>query len=104
MRKLLEKYVIVQYILRAFVKTLLIALAGFTVIFAVFQFTGLYGRIETALDLKYNSPFVLIPLWGFVGLAGVCFILGFLMYFHKYKRSGTKSAFHQAVATVFEEK
>jgi drug/metabolite transporter (DMT)-like permease len=104
MKKLFEKHVIVQYIVRSFVKTLLIALGAFAVLFAILEFTGLYEGIERVLDLKYNSPFILIPLWGFIALAVLCFIIGFLMYFYKYIRAKSKSTFHSAFSTILEKK
>ncbi len=104
MRKFFEKYVIVKYIVVSFIKTLLIALVAFTVGFAVLEFLGLYARIENALDLKYNSPFILSPLFGFVALAVLCFFIGFLLYFYKYKRSKSRSAFNKAFADVLDEK
>jgi hypothetical protein len=97
---LFDKAPIVGYVLISYVKALLIALAGFTVIFAGLYFTGIYAKIETALDLKYNSPIVLVLLWGCLGLAVVCFFVGFLMYFYKYKRSKSKNTFSAALAKV----
>jgi len=56
-KKLLEKYLIVKYILTSYAKTLLISLAVLAAVFAVLKFTGWYAGIESALDLQYNSPF-----------------------------------------------
>jgi len=103
MKKFFEKHVIVKYIMDSFVKTLLISLGAFTVLFAILYFTGLYSRLESALDLKYNSPFVLVPLWGFVGLAVLCFFIGFLMYFYKYKRPKSKSKFYKTFSKLLNE-
>jgi len=85
-KKLLEKYLIVKYILTSYAKTLLISLAVLAAVFAVLKFTGWYAGIESALDLQYNSPLILVPLYGFAVLAVLCFFVGFLIYFYKYKR------------------
>jgi hypothetical protein len=103
-RKLFEKAPIVSYVLGSYVKALLISLAGFTAVFAILYFSGLYARIEGALDLKYNSPLVLAPMWGFLALSILCFFIGFLMYFYKYKRAKSKTAFHAALSNVLDKK
>jgi hypothetical protein len=94
MKKFFDKYVLAKYIVNSFLKTLLICLVVFPGIFSLLYFTGLYFTLETALDLKYNSPFVLVPLWGSLGLAALCFFIGCLMYFYKYKRSKSKTKFY----------
>lgn len=104
MRKLLEKYVIVKYIMGSYLKTLLISLGGFTAVFAILKLAGVYAAIESALDLKYNSPFVLAPLYGFAALAILCFFIGFLVYFYKYKRSKTKGTFYKIFSNILNQK
>lgn len=104
MKKFLEKYVIIKYILNSYVKSLLISLVTFAVLFAILEVTGLYSQIESALDLKYNSPFVVVPIYGFAALAVLCFVIGFLMYFYKYKRSKSKSAFGNALSKLLDKK
>ncbi|GAE86817.1 hypothetical protein [Acetivibrio straminisolvens] len=104
MKKLLEKYLIVKYILTSYVKTLLISLAVVTVLFAVLMFTGLYAGIESALNLQYNSPFILVPLYGFAVLAVLCFFIGFLIYFYKYKRPKSKTKFYKFFSNILNEK
>lgn len=104
MKNIFERYLILKYMVGSYVKFLLGSFAVLTVIFAVLIFSGLYSRVETALDLKYNSPFVLVPLYGFVALSVLCFFIGFLMYFYKYKRSKTKSAFYKTFSNILDEK
>ena len=103
MKKLFEKYAIVKYIVSSYVKTLLISLGSIVVLFGILALTGLYTRIESALDLKYNSPFVLVPLYGFIILAVLCFVTGFLLYFYKYKRSKTQGLFYKAFSNILNE-
>lgn len=104
MKKLLEKYVIVNYIIGSYVKTFVISLVSISVVFAILKFTGLYTVIERTLDLKYDSPFVLVPLYGFITLAILCFFIGFLVYFYKYKRSRIKGKFYKVFSNILNEK
>lgn len=99
-----EKIPILAYILVSFVKSFLIATVSVSVVYFMFWVTGIYSKIETALDLKYNSPIILAPMWAFVALFVVCFVVGFLMYFHKYKRRKTKTKFYNAIASTLNKK
>ena len=103
MRNFLNKYPVVKYVIGSYVKFFLFSLAGFTVVFGILIFTGVYTNLESALDLKYNSPLVIIPLFGFIGLFVVCFFIGFLMYFYKYKRSKTRGTFYKAFSNILNE-
>lgn len=81
-----------------FLKTLVIAAVAAVVLFLLLWGTGVYDKLETALDLKYNAPELLVPMWTLLALCVLCMVSGMLMYFHKYKRSVTKTAFYEAVA------
>lgn len=104
MRKLLEKYPIFKFVTSSYVKVLLGAGVFISALFTVLKLTGLYEKLEAILDLKYNSPFVLVPLYGFAILAILCFFVGALLYFHKYKRAKSNSAFYHAFSTVLKGK
>ncbi len=82
-------------------KTILIATAVVLVVFLVLWATGTYDMLETALDLKHNSPILLIPFWTCAALFVMCLMGGCLMYFHKYKRTIVKTTFYHAVAPAF---
>lgn len=99
-----EKIPIVAYILNSFIKSFLIATVSISVVYCILLLTGIYSKFETALDLKYNSPIILAPMWVFVALFIVCFVVGFLMYFHKYKRTKTKTKFYNAIAPNINRK
>lgn len=103
MRKLLERYPIAQYVAGMFIRTFIIALGLFVVLFAILQLTGVYAQIESALDLKYSSPFVVVPLWAFLALAVLCLFVGLLIYFHQYKRALVKTTFGSAFTGILEE-
>lgn len=100
MKKIFEKFPIIRYVANSYVKGLLCSTVVLIVMFAVLAVTRLYPRIERALDLKYNSPFILVPVFGFAGLTVLCVFIGFLMYFHKYKRSKTNSVFYKTFSNV----
>lgn len=103
-KAIFEKIPIVSYILGAFIKSLLISSGVVIVGFGAFWALGIYSKLETALDLKYNSPIVLVPLWTFAALFVLCFVVGFLMYYYKYKRSKTKTVFYKALASILNDK
>lgn len=103
MKKIFERYPIFRYLIGSYVKGFFGAAALFAVLFAVLWLTGLYAQLETVLDLKYNSPFVFVPLYGFAALAVLCLLVGFLMYFYKYKRTKTKSTFYKTFSNILNE-
>lgn len=104
MKKLLERFPVLKYLIESYIKFLLLLLAAFTILFAVLYFTGIYARLESALDLKYNSPFVLVPLYGTAALPVLCFVTGMLLYFYKYKRSKSQSRFYKTFIRLLTEK
>jgi hypothetical protein len=104
MKKLFEKHLILKYIIVSYVKILILSLLIVSIVSIALVLTGVYSQIERALDLKYNSPYIMSPLYGFIALAGLCFFIGFLMYFYKYKRSKIRSAFYQALSSSLNEK
>ncbi|MDD5934983.1 MAG: hypothetical protein PUC65_05350 [Clostridiales bacterium] len=99
-----EKIPIISYALIAFIKTFLIAVISIAVLYLILWKTGVYAILETALDLKYNSPIVIAPIYIFLALFIISFTIGFLMYFHRYKRRKSKSAFYTAIAPAFNQK
>lgn len=103
MKKIFERYPILRYVLGSYVKTFFGASVLLAVTFAVLWLTGLYARLETVLDLKYNSPFVFVPLYGFAALSVLCLVIGFLMYFYKYKRAKTKGTFYKTFSNILNE-
>lgn len=104
MKKIFEKYLLLKYVVSSFIKFFLYSLVIFSVLSAILVLTGLYAGIESALDLKYNSPFILVPLFGFIALSALCLFIGFLLYFYKYKRSKTTGTFHKAFSNILDKK
>lgn len=97
-----DKIPIVKYILNSFIKWFGIFGLFFIVAYIILSVTGGYLELENFLDLKYNSLFVLIPLFGSIALAVLCFVIGLLLYFYKYKRTKSKTKFYQTVSVVFD--
>lgn len=100
--RLLDKVPILKYVLTAFVKWLIITAGTFFTLYIVLTLTKVYGKLQSMLDLKYNSPFILVPLYSSAALAVLCFVIGFLLYFHKYKRSKIKTRFNKDFTSILE--
>lgn len=99
-----EKAPILRYILRSLAKWFTIVALTFGILYAVLFLTGNYAKMESVLNLRYNSPFVLVPLVVFAVLAILCFVIGLLLYFHKYKRPTAKSRFYQVLSTRLNDR
>lgn len=100
----LNKVPIVKYVSLSFIKTFLITAVISAILYFVLWITQVYSRLETMLDLKYNSPIISVPIWSFIALFAICLLVGFLMYFHKYKRGKAKTDFYKAVAPAIGKK
>ena len=92
--------VIATYFLLVFFGTICLL----AVVFGLLWITGIYSSLETALDLKFNSPVILVPMWTLLALSLLCAVIGCLMYFHRYKRRKSKSAFYNELAPVLDTK
>jgi len=98
-----EKVPIIGYILTSLVKTFIAAVVIFGVVFAVLKLTGIYDKIDSALNLKADSPFIQVPLFTFLALAVLCFFIGFLFYFYKYRRpKNGNSKFNNEMSKLLE--
>lgn len=94
---------ILGYIVIAFVKCFLITVPIVGLLFAGLWLTGVYPKLESWLDLGYNSPFVRVPLAVFAALALLSLVIGGLLCFHKYKRKKRKSQFGEALLEIFAD-
>ena len=101
--KIFDKFPILRYIVTSLVKWFFIIAVTMAALFGILSVTGIYTKLESALDLKYNSPFVVTPMIVFSALALLCFFIGFLLYFHKYKRSKSKSTFYDAFSNILNK-
>lgn|GEM_PF-402239 len=93
-------YTLARYVISTYIKVLLVTLVAFAVLFSVLYFTGLYAQVENALNLKYYSPFVLVPLYSSIVLAFLCLFVGFLLFFHKYKRAKSGGLFYRTFSNI----
>ena len=94
----LLRYVLIPFLMWG-TGLLIVFLIGYLIL----SVTGVYSSIESALDLNANSPWIKVPLYVSLGGALLCFLVGSLMYFHKYKRTVTKTAFQKAFSEVLEK-
>lgn len=100
----MEKHLLLQYVLRSFGKVFLGVIVGSAVIFGLLKATGKYSVLENRLDLKYDSPWLTVPMAASLALALVSLVIGLILYFYKYKRSRTKSTFYNALQNVITDK
>ena len=103
LKKLREK-LLLRYVLDPYAKVLLCLAGALLVLFAILMITGLFFDLEIILDLKYNSPLILVPLYGSLALAFLSLFVGFLLYFHKYRRAKSSGRFHIALSAMLTEK
>lgn len=104
MKNILNKLPILKYIIISLAKGLAIAVPVVLVAFGILSVTGTYSKLESVLNLKYNSPFITLPLYCFAALAVLSLVVGFLLYFHKYKRAKAKTKFYEALAGCWNKK
>ncbi|MBQ6160935.1 MAG: hypothetical protein IJK24_08305 [Oscillospiraceae bacterium] len=94
---------LLQYILIPFGFCLIGGFLLVAFLYAVLSLAGIYNGIENTLNLKASSPWIIIPLFVCLFGAVLSFLLGFLMYFHKYKRSSAKTKFSQNYGIVLAQ-
>ena len=102
--RFMEKHLLLQYILNSFGKVLLGIVLGTALIFGRLKATGKYSVLESRLDLKYDSPWLTVPMAAALALALIALVIGLILYFYKYKRSRVKSSFYSALVDVVNEK
>lgn len=101
--KMLDKLPpILRYLIDGLLRCLVFAVPSALLIYGALTVTGVYPKLESMLDLKYNSPFIRGPLYVFGVLAVLCFLLGFLLYFHKYTRARAKSDFSEPFSKILD--
>ena len=98
-----ELFVLVRYVISAFLVVLPCSFGAIALLFIVLFATGFYAHIEDSLNLKYDSLFILVPMFASLALALLCLFVGFLLYYHKYKRPKANSKFHLALMRVYAE-
>ena len=102
--RFLEKHLLVQYVLTSFAKVLLGVVIAAAVLFGILKAVGKYSALESRLDLKYDSPWLTVPMAAALALALIALVIGLILYFYKYKRIRTKSSFYNALKDIVNEK
>ena len=103
MKAISDKIPFITDAVKSFGKTLVISLASVVAFILLLMVTGVYEKLEAALDLKHTSPIITVPMWVMVGACAVCVFVGLIMYFHKYKRNKSKTSFGEAIAPAFNQ-
>lgn len=101
--RVFAKLPLLRETLAAFLGALFAGAALVAVVYGILKATGIYNRLEMALNLRADSDYFLYPMRIAAALAIVCFTIGFLMYFHKYNRSKLLSPFSRAFSAVMTE-
>ena len=101
-RWIFNKLPILKYILTSLFLWFFLAVAAGAAAFGILWVTGYYEKLERVLNLKYNAPFVTVPFYAFAALAVLCFFVGFLLYFHKYRRGKSRSKFREALQGILK--
>jgi len=104
MKKLIRKYpvlILLKAFLIAFLKCLCI-MGTILIFFIIVKISDAkwFADFENALDLKYNSPFIVYPLIISSILAIFLFIFGILLYSYKYKRAKIRSEFYNCFKEI----
>lgn len=104
MKRFFDKHLILKYIFYSFVKVLVYVSIGVISMFIILEITGVYGKLDNMLDLKYYSPWVIAPIIISAVIALFSFFAGLIFYLYKYKRSVTKGTFYKALSDVLNKK
>ena len=62
--------------------------------------SGMYSK----LDLKFDSPLILLPLFASLALSVIVLLFGLILYVYKYKRNTSSTPFYKAVSGAIDEK
>ena len=103
-RAFLEKRPLLADVLKTTLKAFVFAVCAVIAGYLLLLCTGIYPVLQTALDLKFNAPVLLTLIFVFGALGVICWTAGALVYFRKYKRPKTKTAFYEKLLPVFGKK
>lgn len=96
-----NKYLLLlKYILDSYVRTFLFTIPFFVFLYLFLKFSGMYSK----LDLKFDSPLILLPLFVSLALSAIVLLFGLILYVYKYKRNTSSTSFYKAVSGAIDEK
>ena len=94
-----KKYLLLfKYIANAYIRTFLFSIPFTVLFFIILLVSGMYSR----LDLKFDSPVLVLPMLVSLILAAVVLVFGLILYVYKYRRNVDKTAFYRAVSAAME--
>lgn len=95
-----KKYLLLfKYIANAYIRTFLFSIPFTVLFFVILLVSGMYSR----LDLKFDSPVLVLPMLVSLILAAVVLVFGLILYVYKYRRNVDKTAFYRAVSAAMED-
>ena len=96
-----NKYLLLlKYILDSYVRTFLFTVPFFVFLYLFLKLSGMYSK----LDLKFDSPLILLPLFASLALSVIVLLFGLILYVYKYKRNTSATPFYKAVSGAIDEK
>ncbi|MBE6843778.1 MAG: hypothetical protein E7510_13265 [Ruminococcus sp.] len=96
-----NKYLLLlKYILDSYVRTFLFTVPFFVFLYLFLKLSGMYSK----LDLKFDSPLILLPLFASLALSVIVLLFGLILYVYKYKRNTSSTPFYKAVSGAIDEK
>ncbi len=96
-----NKYLmLLKYIIDSYVRTFIFTIPFFLVLYLILKLTGMYSK----LDLKFDSPLILLPLFASLALSAIVLLFGMILYVYKYKRNVSSTPFYKAVSGAIDEK
>ncbi len=95
-----KKYLLLfKYVANAYIRTFLFSIPFTALFFVILLVSGMYSW----LDLKFDSPVLVLPMLASLILAAVVLVFGLILYVYKYRRTVDKTAFYKAVSDAMGE-
>ena len=95
-----KKYLLLfKYVANAYIRTFLFSIPFTALFFVILLVSGMYSR----LDLKFDSPVLVLPMLASLILAAVVLVFGLILYVYKYRRTVDKTAFCKATSAAMGE-
>lgn len=95
--KVINLYEKVPVVIRYLIKGLIYGFCGLGIslllIFLILNIAGKYDALASALNLRYNSPWIKYPIFISVGAFVLLLAVAVLVYLYRYKRSVGKTRF-----------
>ncbi len=89
---------LLSYVYDGYLKTFFYTVPVILGLYVFLMITGMYPK----LDLKYDSPLLLLPLFLSLVLSVILLIFGLILYVMKYRRKVRKTTFYKALEKTLD--